>query len=115
MNNRECFRNDAELCYYLDGEVAQERRVALDEHLAWCSPCISRLESWKQMKSMVRRSASTVKAPAHMRERLANLMGITEKQEAVAASQETAAKTASEQISHSESRIVAMSFCEPRS
>ncbi len=82
MNNQECFRNDAELCFYLDGEIADARKSALDEHVTCCDGCMSRLQSWKQMKSLVRKSASGAKAPTHMREKLANMLGIAEKQEA---------------------------------
>lgn len=101
LKNRECFRNDAELCFYLDGEITYARRIALDEHVACCDSCASRLQSWKQMKSLVRRSASRAKAPAHMRERLANLMGIEEKHEAVVVSQKITPNPGSEHMSHS--------------
>jgi anti-sigma factor RsiW len=70
MNSRECFKNDMELCYYLDGEIFGVRENDLDNHITICPRCFDQLLVWRNIKILVRDSISHVRAPAHVRERM---------------------------------------------
>lgn len=41
------------LCEYLDGEVSDEQRRQIDQHLALCRSCFSRAEFERQLRSHI--------------------------------------------------------------
>ncbi len=74
MNSKECFKNDAELCSYLDGEIFGARESTLDSHIIICARCSKRLLVCRQIKSLVCSSISRVKAPIYMEKRICDVV-----------------------------------------
>jgi mycothiol system anti-sigma-R factor len=59
-----------ELYHYLDGELTDERRRGIAEHLERCAPCGSVAEFEAELKQLVHDSCAT-EVPADLRARLA--------------------------------------------
>jgi anti-sigma factor RsiW len=43
-----------QLSAYLDGELPEERRIALEQHLAVCQQCMSEMESLRRVSGMLK-------------------------------------------------------------
>jgi hypothetical protein len=67
MKSRGCFRSEAELCYYSDGEIYGPRGITLDNHIIVCWQCSIRLLIWNEIKALVYSSYSHVDAPDYMK------------------------------------------------
>jgi anti-sigma factor RsiW len=93
MNSMECFKNDAELCSYLDGEIFGARESTLDSHIIICVRCSKRLLVWRQIKSLVCSSISSVKAPIHMEKRIGSLVSRASSAESSRAAEKTTRDT----------------------
>ncbi len=70
-----CAEIDGLITPYLDGEVSEARRRAVDEHLAACAPCARRAgaEEAARRVLMVRAARLSTPAPPGLRERCAAL------------------------------------------
>lgn len=70
MNQRDCFVSEEELYLYLDRELDGGRAAVLDDHLAKCGDCAARFGVVSRLKSIVRDSRDSVKAPAWLKEKI---------------------------------------------
>jgi anti-sigma factor (TIGR02949 family) len=55
----------AEIQFYVDGEVTEERRTALESHLHGCPPCLHRAEFQAKLKTILRSKCRT-EVPDHL-------------------------------------------------
>jgi mycothiol system anti-sigma-R factor len=56
----DCDKALAELESYLDGELVEEARRTVEDHLAGCSPCFQRSEFRVRLQTIVRRKCTVV-------------------------------------------------------
>lgn len=55
---------------YLDGEITEERRARIREHVEDCSPCLDAVDFEVELRQLVARTCQT-EAPSSLRERVA--------------------------------------------
>ena len=65
-----------ELEAYLDHELAEGERAAVEEHLLGCSPCFERGEFRRRLREIVRRKCTPVSQdlPPHVAERIRGVL-----------------------------------------
>ena len=66
-----CTQRDADLQAFLDGELDPSKAVELQQHVAGCRSCQSRLQFFQEMRSELRSHTAAHKAPPYLREQLA--------------------------------------------
>jgi len=59
---------------YLDGELAFERTLEVEAHLASCRTCDSEVQSWKDVRGTLQRSDLYHRAPTHLEEKIRRLV-----------------------------------------
>jgi anti-sigma factor RsiW len=59
---------------YLDGELAFERTLEVEAHLASCHICSSEVQSWKDVRMAMQGSELYHRAPAHLEDKLRELL-----------------------------------------
>ena len=59
---------------YLDGELAFERTLEVEAHLASCPECASEVQSWKGIRMAMQGSELYHQAPAHLEAKLRKLL-----------------------------------------
>lgn len=52
---------------YLDGELDDDRRAAVEHHLAECPPCLERARAEGAVRALVHRCCGCEPAPDHLR------------------------------------------------
>ncbi len=52
---------------YLDGEITEEHRVVIVQHLDECAPCVHQFQVVRTVKTLVNRSCGTTPAPDRLR------------------------------------------------
>jgi mycothiol system anti-sigma-R factor len=70
VKQRDCFVSEEELYLYLDRELDPERALNLDNHLKECGDCAARYGAVSKLKSVLRDSRDSVKAPSWLRDRI---------------------------------------------
>lgn len=58
---------------YLEGELADDERAHLEEHLAFCPPCVDFLKSYKRTGPMCKK-ALQAKMPESMQQALSEVL-----------------------------------------
>jgi mycothiol system anti-sigma-R factor len=58
---------------FLDGELTTERRLAIQEHLDKCSPCLEAFDFEAELKIVVARCCRD-QVPDHLRQRVADIL-----------------------------------------
>ncbi|ABI56981.1 anti-sigma factor family protein [Alkalilimnicola ehrlichii MLHE-1] len=62
-----------QLLAYLDGELGEQSRAAIDRHLSRCRECYSRAEFERKLREKLQ-EAARVPAPARLRARIDDLL-----------------------------------------
>jgi mycothiol system anti-sigma-R factor len=70
VNQRDCFVDEEELYLYLDRELDAGRAAILDDHLVKCGDCAARYGVVSKLKSILRDSRGSVKAPTWLRDKI---------------------------------------------
>jgi mycothiol system anti-sigma-R factor len=65
-----CAAIRAQLCAFVDGELAPEERQTIDVHVHGCAACTRALEAERQTRTLVRRTVRFEPTPPAVRERL---------------------------------------------
>jgi mycothiol system anti-sigma-R factor len=61
------------LYYFLDGELTQERKLAIQHHLDECSPCLEAFDFEAELKIVIARSCRD-QVPERLRRRVADVL-----------------------------------------
>lgn len=69
----ECQETIARLYTFLDGELTQDRKEKIRQHLDECSPCLEAYEFEAELRSMIA-SKSKDKCPDHLRAKVAAIL-----------------------------------------
>lgn len=70
MNNRDCFVSEEEMYLYLDRELDSQRTAILKNHLVECGDCAARYGAVSKLKSVLKESRDSVRAPSWLRDRI---------------------------------------------
>jgi anti-sigma factor RsiW len=77
----DCILHQHLLDAYLDGELAFERTLEVEAHLASCTICSSEVQGWKDSRAALQGSNLYYRAPAHLEANLRKLIPQTRKQQ----------------------------------
>ena len=69
----DCARTRFFLNAYLDGELAENDRRQVSQHLGRCERCAARLDSFRRVRSILKDSSPRQSAPADLRRRIARM------------------------------------------
>ncbi len=61
------------LYHYLDGELTEERRLAIKRHLNECQPCLHAFDFESELKVLIARSCRD-QVPDHLRSKIARAL-----------------------------------------
>ncbi|HWE56800.1 MAG TPA: mycothiol system anti-sigma-R factor [Acidimicrobiales bacterium] len=61
------------LYHYLDGELTEDRRVAIEHHLHECEPCLHAFDFEAELKIVIARSCRD-QVPDHLRSKIAQAL-----------------------------------------
>ncbi len=70
MKQRDCFVDEEELNFYLDGEMDESRKSVLDNHRLSCPECAARYGIVFKLKDLVKESCKKDVAPAWLRDKI---------------------------------------------
>jgi mycothiol system anti-sigma-R factor len=73
VSDGDCEQALRTLYTFLDGELTRERRVAIQQHLDKCSPCLEAFDFEAELKIVVARCCRD-QVPEHLRQRVAYLL-----------------------------------------
>ena len=73
----DCTETLRELYDYLDGELTEDRRLHIEQHLNDCSPCYEAFDFEAELRMVVRRRC-TETVPEQLRERIARALDQSE-------------------------------------
>ena len=73
MNCQECLDH---MWQYIDGELDVASTDELQRHLVQCRECFSHAEFERRLKEMMRRACGDEQAPAHLRDRLTQILSM---------------------------------------
>lgn len=75
MSQRDCFVSEEEMYLYLDRELDSRRAVVLDDHLTACGDCAARYGIASTLKSILKNSCDSVKAPSWLKDKIVRGVG----------------------------------------
>ncbi|MBV9662142.1 MAG: mycothiol system anti-sigma-R factor [Acidimicrobiales bacterium] len=61
------------LYHFLDGELTEERRIAIRRHLDECAPCLQAFDFEMELKRIVARCCQD-QVPSHLRDKIAQIL-----------------------------------------
>ena len=68
-----CKRALAELYTFLDGELTEERRVVIEEHLDVCNPCLEAFDFEAELRMVIQHRCRE-EVPESLRDRIASAL-----------------------------------------
>jgi mycothiol system anti-sigma-R factor len=74
MEHGDCSETLHELYHFLDGELTDDKRAAIHEHLEECPPCFEAFDFEAEIKAYVA-SKCREKSPEALRARIAEVIG----------------------------------------
>jgi len=75
MAEGDCNDSLAELYTFLDGELTDDKRVEIRQHLDDCSPCLERFDFQAELKAVISQKCRE-EVPQELRDRIARSLGI---------------------------------------
>jgi mycothiol system anti-sigma-R factor len=75
MAEGDCNDSLAELYTFLDGELTDDKRVEIRQHLDDCSPCLERFDFQAELKAVISQKCQE-EVPQELRDRIARTLGI---------------------------------------
>lgn len=75
MAEGDCNDSLAELYTFLDGELTDDKRDEIRQHLDDCSPCLERFDFQAELKAVIARKCHE-EVPQELRDRIARSIGI---------------------------------------
>ena len=75
MAEGDCNESLAELYTFLDGELTDDKRVEIRQHLDDCSPCLERFDFQAELKAVISQKCQE-EVPQELRDRIARSLGI---------------------------------------
>lgn len=80
MYEIDCDQALADLEAYMDGELPDDARLRMEEHLGGCSPCFARSEFRLRVREIVRRKCgASVEMPARVAGRIRAVIASTDR------------------------------------
>jgi mycothiol system anti-sigma-R factor len=62
------------LYHFLDGELTPERRLAIQQHLEECSPCLRAYDFEAELKAVIARCCREDQVPERLKQKIADLL-----------------------------------------
>jgi mycothiol system anti-sigma-R factor len=75
MAEGDCNDSLAELYTFLDGELTDDKRMEIRQHLDDCSPCLERFDFQAELKAVISQKCRE-EVPQELRDRIARSLGI---------------------------------------
>ena len=72
----DCEQTLRELQTYLDGELADNVKVVIDEHLLECSDCLQAFDFHAELKMVIAKKAAVEPLPPGLLERIQSCFGV---------------------------------------
>jgi len=70
-----CKFDDKILHLYVDGELDDEKKIRLTEHLRFCDDCSARVREIESLKNVLSKACLTVRAPLYLRSKVIEKIG----------------------------------------
>ena len=75
---KDCSEVVSKLYESLDGELTEERKLVIREHLDECSPCLEAFEFETELRAMVSSKSREI-CPEHLKNKIADLINVNER------------------------------------